>query len=344
MMSWKPEKTTGIWINVVTVGELSHCALGFYGGHWSPNGDSILADGYCGSFDLWKDVGVASDDWKPQKVPSGHFAAVSDIDRNSSYKLLIWQTTRVFAPWSKRSSSENEESWHEIALPQVHEESSLFDDLQADVQILGANMSALGLSQKPVYTQVSPDTTNRNNNDSLDTLETIPDAVPVELTEQPVEEQLAWHTLWPESHKLYGHGNELYSLCCDHRGKLVASSCKAQSASVAEIWLWQVGSWKSVCRLHSHRADESIYELVTRQEAHKRIIWACSWNPFGLEFATGSRDKTVKIWAVENGMTVKQLMTLPSFKSSVTALSWTDLSRRSNHGILAVGMESGLIE
>lgn len=27
---------------------------------------------------------------------------------------------------------------------------------------------------------------------------------------------------------------------------------QAQSASVAEIWLWQVGSWKSVGRLHSH--------------------------------------------------------------------------------------------
>lgn len=37
MMIWKPEKTSGIWMNVVTVRELSHCALGFYGGHWSPS-------------------------------------------------------------------------------------------------------------------------------------------------------------------------------------------------------------------------------------------------------------------------------------------------------------------
>lgn len=27
---------------------------------------------------------------------------------------------------------------------------------------------------------------------------------------------------------------------------------QAQSASVAEIWLWQVGSWKAVGRLQSH--------------------------------------------------------------------------------------------
>lgn len=59
-----------------------------------------------------------------------------------------------------------------------------------------------------------------------DSLEYVPEAVPTILTEPPVEDQLAWHTLWPESHKLYGHGNELVSLCCDHAGRLVASSCK----------------------------------------------------------------------------------------------------------------------
>ncbi|KAF6137363.1 hypothetical protein GIB67_036400 [Kingdonia uniflora] len=212
-------------------------------------------------------------------------------------------------------------------------------------------------------------------------LETIPDAVPTVLTEAPIEEQLAWHTLWPESHKLYGHGNELFSLCCDNQGELVASSCKAQSAAVAEIWLWKVGSWKAVGRLQSHsltvtqmefsydnslllavsrdrhfsvfsikRTGEEVNsELVVRQEAHKRIIWGCSWNPCGHEFATGSRDKTVKIWAVvrtENKPSVEQLTTLPQFSSSVTALSWFGLQNNSssNKGLLAVGMENGLIE
>lgn len=91
MMIWQPEKTTGIWMNMVTVGELSHCALGFYGGHWSPTGNSILAHGYGGSFHLWKNVGTNFDDWKPQKVPSGHFAAVSDISwaRQGDYLLSV---------------------------------------------------------------------------------------------------------------------------------------------------------------------------------------------------------------------------------------------------------------
>lgn len=91
MMIWKPERTTGIWMNVVSVGELSHSALGFYGGHWSPDGRSILAHGYGGSFHLWKNVGEDRDNWQPQKVPSGHFAPVTDIAwaRSSDYLLSV---------------------------------------------------------------------------------------------------------------------------------------------------------------------------------------------------------------------------------------------------------------
>ncbi|KAI3712549.1 hypothetical protein L1987_71107 [Smallanthus sonchifolius] len=37
-------------------------------------------------------------------------------------------------------------------------------------------------------------------------------------------------------------------------------------------------------------------------------------------------------------------MTLPAFKSSVTALSWTGSHRQNEDGILAIGMETGLIE
>ncbi|XP_057962686.1 elongator complex protein 2 [Malania oleifera] len=425
MMIWQPERTTGIWMNVVTVGELSHCALGFYGGHWSPSGDSILAHGYGGSFHLWKNVGVNFDNWQPQKVPSGHYSAVTDIAwaRGGEYMLSVShdQTSRIFAPWKNQDSLRDGNSWHEIARPQVHghdincvtiihgkgnhrfvsgadekvarvfeaplsflktlnhatSKKSIFtEDLQVEVQILGANMSALGLSQKPIYVQATNEASDRNGSDGLDTLETIPDAVPTALTEPPIEEQLSWHTLWPESHKLYGHGNELFSICCDHEGKFVGSSCKAQSATVAEIWLWEVGSWKAVGRLQSHSltvthlefshddnfllavsrdrqfsvfsvkrtgVDEVSSQLLARQEAHKRIIWACSWNPFGHEFATGSRDKTVKIWAVKRE-SVKQLMTLPQFNSSVTALSWVGIDSRSNDGLLAVGMENGLIE
>lgn len=92
-------------------------------------------------------------------------------------------------------------------------------------------------------------------------------------------------------------------------------------------------------------SDEFSHQLVAHQEAHKRIIWSCSWNPFSYQFATGSRDKTVKLWTIlDNTSSVKLLTTLPAFKASVTALSWIGLDRQSNKGLLAIGMENGLIE
>lgn len=102
MMIWQPEWTTGIWMNVVTVGELSHCALGFYGGHWSSSGDAILAHGYGGSFHLWRNVGVDVDNWQPQKVPSGHFAAATDIAwAKSGGYLLSVSHDQVYLPICK---------------------------------------------------------------------------------------------------------------------------------------------------------------------------------------------------------------------------------------------------
>lgn len=89
MMIWRPEKTTGIWVNMVMVGELSHCALGFYGGHWGPAGDSILAHGYGGSFHMWRDVGSEKENWQPQVVPSGHSAVVTDIAWAKSGEYLL---------------------------------------------------------------------------------------------------------------------------------------------------------------------------------------------------------------------------------------------------------------
>ncbi|KAJ6980653.1 hypothetical protein NC653_024099 [Populus alba x Populus x berolinensis] len=285
MMSWQPERKTGIWMNVVTVGELSPFCSRILWGHWSPDGNAILAHGYGGAFHLWKNVGVDVDHWQPQKVPSGHFAAVTDIAwaRSGEYMVSVsLDQTLILATCQKSSFPEN---------------------LQVDVQILGANMSALGLSQKPIYV---------------------------------------------------------------NSGVSLPLSIYAQSAMVAEIWLWQVGSWKAVGRLQAHSLtvtqmefcrDDSMLLAVSRDRQFsvftikrtdrrrtRELYGLVPGNPFGHQFATGSRDKTVKIWAVEQESSVKQMMTLPQFSSSVTALSWVGIDRQSNHGLLAVGMENGLIE
>ncbi len=98
---------------------------------------------------------------------------------------------------------------------------------------------------------------------------------------------------------------------------------------------------------------ESPYKLLTRVEGHKRIIWACSWSHCDQFFATGSRDKTVKVWEVDSSSSsnsmgcsprVQLAATLPVFKSSITALSRAPFGGSKDSRLLAIGREDGLLE
>jgi elongator complex protein 2 len=58
------------------------------------------------------------------------------------------------------------------------------------------------------------------------------------LQDQPLEETLCQSTLWPEVNKLYGHGNDIYTLAACPHGTALVSASKAQSSSSAEIIVW----------------------------------------------------------------------------------------------------------
>lgn len=89
MMIWRPDSKSGIWMNVVTVGELGQTALGFYGGVWGPYGNAILAHGYSGSLHLWRDGGKDSPEWRPWLVPSGHSKPVVDLAWGKTDQFLL---------------------------------------------------------------------------------------------------------------------------------------------------------------------------------------------------------------------------------------------------------------
>ncbi|KAH0914116.1 hypothetical protein HID58_028562 [Brassica napus] len=140
-----------------------------------------------------------------------------------------------------------------------------------------------------------------------------------------------------------------------HPASMNHKRVQAQSVAMAEIWLWEVGTCRSFAISHLEFSyDDSLLLSVSRDRhfsvfsiqrtAHKRIIWACSWNLTGHQFATSSRDKTVKIWSVEKDARIKQVLALPQFGSSVTAVAWTGSDHKDKSGCIAVGMESGLIE
>eukprot|EP00475_Leptophrys_vorax_P044063 TRINITY_DN8690_c0_g1_i1.p1 TRINITY_DN8690_c0_g1~~TRINITY_DN8690_c0_g1_i1.p1 ORF type:complete len:796 (+),score=183.89 TRINITY_DN8690_c0_g1_i1:44-2389(+) len=183
----------------------------------------------------------------------------------------------------------------------------------------------------------------------------------------PLEEELLSSTLFPEVNKLYGHGYELYSLASNSKGTLVASACVAKTSQSehASIIIWNTSSWKEVARLRGHTLtvvqmefshddryllsvsrdrqffvfDMNDMSVVCRNEkAHSRIIWSCSWSPDDTLFATGSRDKNVKVWSSKSW---KQESALPQSPFAVTAVAFAPVVCTSQ--ILAVGTEDGII-
>lgn len=92
-------------------------------------------------------------------------------------------------------------------------------------KILGANMSALGLSQKPIYAAGGAENGDPNGGEmggvGAEAFDKVPEAAPKVLEEPPLEEHLAQNTLWPEVRKLYGHGNELWCMAGEHYAGII---------------------------------------------------------------------------------------------------------------------------
>lgn len=66
----------------------------------------------------------------------------------------------------------------------------------------------------------------------------------------------------------------------DDPGKYYKPSCSESSIQ----WLTQL-----LC-------IDAPYQIIVKNKAHARIIWDCSWSHDDRMFATGSRDKSIKIW------------------------------------------------
>ena len=79
MIIWEADmEHGGVWREAVRVGEIGGNSLGFYGCKYAPNGLSILAHSYQGSFHLWKYEEKAQG-WMPRTGPTGHYSEVIDL-------------------------------------------------------------------------------------------------------------------------------------------------------------------------------------------------------------------------------------------------------------------------
>ncbi|XP_075166545.1 elongator complex protein 2 [Haematobia irritans] len=298
LILWQSSEESGIWMEKVRLGEVGGNSLGFFGGKFSNDGKSILGHSYQGGFHLWKQSEENDAMWQPQVIIGGHFGEVRDLawEPHGEYVMSVSadQTTRIHAPWKKLSTSCNsalQETWHELARPQVHGY-----DMQC-LALLSRYKFASGAEEKIVRTfQASANfienfrriTNVKNDEEGNLLLESLPKGAsvpslglsnkavynteetpneqrhvkdeypenyftPITLDSPPQEETLMQNTLWPEVQKLYGHGYEIYALAANPDATILASSCKSTNAEHAQIILWNTANWKQIQKLPSHQ-------------------------------------------------------------------------------------------
>ncbi|KAF9925620.1 Elongator subunit elp2 [Linnemannia zychae] len=256
---------------------------------------------------------------------------------------------------------------------------------------VGANLPALGLSNKAVFENDIASMIEAQESEEYLSQQAFvaTGATPTSLTETlnqpPFEEHLLQHTLWPEIEKLFGHGYELMCVDGSHDHRWVASACKAHTPDQAGVRLFDARTWKQTPHpLQSHtltvtkvkfshgdrfllsisrdrlwslfeRVDDpdaaDPYKLVASNKAHARILWDCSWSHDDAMFATGSRDKTIKVWksaspTYETGAPWNAIATI-KLPEAVTAVEFAPaLPSRENkekEHVLAAGLEDGRI-
>ncbi|BFY99084.1 hypothetical protein BsWGS_02124 [Bradybaena similaris] len=424
MIIWSPDADTGMWVEEVRVGDVGGNTLGFFGGLFSPSGQSILGHGYQGAFSQWT-YNKGSCVWESQATGGGHFNSVVDVcwsGGGGDYILSAStdQTTRLHAPWVRPNQ---QPTWYEIARPQIHgydlqclatlgkfsfasgaDEKlvrvfkaprnfisnfcqicghSLTSDLRNEEFLSlpeGANVPALGLSNKAVYS--GGDAASKEQ-EEVTKQGQYPDNyfTAIDLQAPPSEDQLLQNTLWPEEAKLYGHGYEIFSLAAHPKGTLLASACKAAKAEVANILLWDMETKKvcaslSGCALtvtqmaFNHRGSrllavsrdrtwalykqsdsgQFVLEASTDKKttSHARIIWSCAWSHDDKFFFTASRDKKVLAWSADDAAKATDKsppvptgsLVLPH---SVTAVSLAPVFVQDNRYLVAAAVESGEI-
>uniref|UniRef100_A0A7M5VGT1 Elongator complex protein 2 n=1 Tax=Clytia hemisphaerica TaxID=252671 RepID=A0A7M5VGT1_9CNID len=119
LILWEYDQENEIWMDKARFGEVGGNTLGYYGCAFSGCGNSLIAHGYQGSFQLWNRD--EQDKWSSSITISGHFGQVEDFDWCADGDFAITastdQTTRLFVPWQR---DDVKSTWHEIGRPQIH--------------------------------------------------------------------------------------------------------------------------------------------------------------------------------------------------------------------------------
>ncbi|KAM3423130.1 hypothetical protein BST61_g585 [Cercospora zeina] len=243
-----------------------------------------------------------------------------------------------------------------------------------------ADIPVLGLSNKAITSAEGDEQGGAAAGAEFDAAETetadiTPSKANLDLEQPPFEDHLARHTLWPEHEKLYGHGYEISAVATSNDGSLVATACKASSLDHAVIRLYETKEWREVkppLTAHSlsvtglcFAPDDryllsvgrdrqwALFErnvsvsraytlLVNNPKGHSRMILDCCWAPAaaGDVFATAGRDKSAKIWRLQDGKA--ECISTYAAAAPLTAISF-DSRVLEGQLMLAAGDETGTI-
>jgi elongator complex protein 2 len=237
-----------------------------------------------------------------------------------------------------------------------------------------ANIPVLGLSNKAIQAVDETETAENvadddDDREAIDPASTIKKST-LDFDHPPFEDHLARHLLWPETEKLYGHGYEISAMTVSSGGSLVATACRASSIDHAVIRLYDTKEWleiKPPLKAHSltvtalqfspddkyllsagrdrqwvvwEKGVDAVYALKSANpKGHSRMILGAAWAALEKPtFLTAGRDKSVKIWQIDNnGVELKGSVVA---SAAVTAVA---CNREAKEGTLqfAYGTEGG---
>jgi WD40 repeat protein len=101
-----------------------------------------------------------------------------------------------------------------------------------------------------------------------------------------------------------------------HMGSVYSLDFKGQSTLVSGGGDWNIMVWA----LSDGEAPALLHTLAR----HKQGLWAIMVSPDGMKIASGSVDKTVRMWSVQSG---EQLLTLRGHEEAVLCVAWSSDSR-----------------
>lgn len=201
-----------------------------------------------------------------------------------------------------------------------------------------AQLPALGLSNRAAdspYDVKEEQVDKGSSNDWYSISKLVEELAKTEhLDKPPIEEILLQSTLWWETNKLFGHGNELHSLAANSDGSYLASASRANRKELASIIVWECSNFRKVATIEHHtltvtrlkfspndkyllsvsrdrtwclsertnqarRAYKYLFGTNKANSSHSRIIWDCCWTYDSRYFMTVARDKRAILWSVD---------------------------------------------